>query len=102
MQHCTIICRDAELLTVPPEPKPIDLFEYCKDGYKSMWYPKNHLIRFDTTIYPVPKEIGDSFATGSSGYKLITDLLFICHRDGSSTYCSNGSYNLKTDRKSVV
>ena len=97
MQFCRIIHRDAEISTVPPESKPIDLFDFCKYGKQSTWYT-NSLIRFDPTIYRVPKERGDLFGKGSSGHQLITDLLGICHCDGKSKFSSYGCHNGKNSR----
>ena len=98
MQCCRIINRDAPLMTAFPG--PIDLFDYCKDGMKSTLYRKL-FIRFDTTMYPIPEEGSNYFGTGSSGHKLVTDLLSICHRDGKSNYCSDGSHHNKNSRRIV-
>ena len=96
MKCCMIINRDAPLMT--GFPGPIDLFDYCKDGMKSTMYRKL-LIRFDTTKYPIPEDGGNYFGKGSSGHKLVTDLLSICHRDGKSNYCSYGSHHNKNSRR---
>ena len=90
MQCCRIIHRDEPLLT--------DLFEFCRDGMKSTLY-RNLLIRFDTTIYPISEDGSNYFGKGSWGHKLITELLRICHRNGRSTYCSDGSCNNKNIRR---
>ena len=97
VQSCGICKRDQSFASVAPE--SIDLFDYCKGGKKSMWYGKNDIVRFDPTSYPLPENGDNFFAKGSSGDKLVTDLLAICHFAGQSTYCSNGSVNNKNSRR---
>ena len=86
---CCMICpRNEPLLNVPLA--PIDLIDFCKGGKKAILFDKNYVVRFDPSAYPLPENGGNFFGIGSSGHKLVTDLLAICHRDGGSTFCSNG------------
>ena len=86
---CCMICpRNESLLNIPLA--PIDLFDYCKGGKKAILFDKNYVVRFDPSVYPVAEKGNDFFGSDSSGHKLVTDLLGICHRDGRSTYNSSG------------
>ena len=91
VSNCIICQHDEPIATLPKE--SIDLFDYCHGGKRSTWYGKSYIIRFDPVAYPLPEDGNSSscFHVGSSGHTLITDLLKICHRDGRSIYCSNGS-----------
>jgi hypothetical protein len=68
----------------------IDLFSYCRGGVNVNNSLKGWIIRFDTAKYPVfPNK--DYWGKHSSGHKLITDILKICHDIGQCKFVSNGS-----------
>jgi MULE transposase domain len=101
LNYCFICDKDVPL-AMTSSASIDDLFEFCNGGKKSTWYSQNYVVRFNPEMYPVPSNGNNYFTSGSTGYKLITDLLDICHRKGRSTYCSNGSStNCKNSRRIV-
>lgn len=100
--NCAILHRDAPLNSTSPWGF-IDLFDFSKGGRKFTHYnAQSHIIRFNPIIYPLPNNGTAHFATGSSGFQLITNLLDACHREGRCSFISNGaSTNCKNSRRLV-
>ena len=84
--NCAILHRDAPLNSTSPWGF-IDLFDFSKGGRKFTHYnAQSHIIRFNPMKYPLPNNGTAHFATGSSGFQLITNLLDACHREGRHRY----------------